>query len=162
MTDYICPTILAFREELEYIESVELAEFMKVVFEHAPASFYLDEELVAYTKQVFYVVKGILEGDSIRGTFRDMVYTAVLLSDLLVNEFTDEYKVMHPVALQPFLDKLNHKLPAQMLEAIMTVVEGHESSNSPSKQLDPKPGSPAFMVGLVHKVLRQQIVQVNI
>ncbi|GAK42096.1 hypothetical protein TCA2_4588 [Paenibacillus sp. TCA20] len=153
------PAVLIFKEELEQFNDPEIQSFTQNALSMAPESFYNDEELVTYTKNVYRILMGFLgEESKIRG-LADAFRAGALLQDLCFNETGDAYRRIHPVMVRTFLAPLKKDLQTNIFDAILGMVESHEADQSPSPLLEPKPTNSAFLLAMANKVARFNFIE---
>jgi hypothetical protein len=154
--------VAKFEQELKVIESEDIRAFAHNAIVASPPSFWKDKELVEYTKKVFKVVKELLDHDKVKPPIRDVILAGVLVSDMALNELSDRFKHLHPLAVAKVLEPVSKDLHQALWEGIIRIAEAHEGENTPSKLLEPKPGTPEHLVSLAHRLVRTNTVEVNI
>ena len=154
--------VAKFENELKVIESEDIRAFAHNAIVASPPSFWKDKELVAYTKKVFKVVKELLDHDKVKPPIRDVILTGVLLSDVALNELSDRFKHLHPLAAAKILEPVSKDIHKALWEGITRIIEAHEGENTPSKLLEPKPGTPEHLVSLAHRLVKNQTIEVKI
>ncbi|SFJ65434.1 hypothetical protein SAMN02799624_05398 [Paenibacillus sp. UNC496MF] len=163
MTD-IHAAVVTFRSELEKIESPDVRTFTQNVLSATSDSFYNDEQVVTHTKQVFKVLAAFLDKDFTKGMLRDIMLASVLLSDICLNSLEDELKYLHPIVVKEFISQVDMEtdLPQPVMEGLIAMIESHEWEQSPSKALEPKPGTPNFLTALANRIVRFDFVAITI
>jgi hypothetical protein len=152
--------VLVFREEIEEIVSEDLKVFLQNALSLTKESFYKNKETVTHTKNVFKIVNQLLKEEGTQGMLRDIILTAVVLSDIALNELPDDLKHLHPVAAETILRELKNDLAKPVYDGLLNIIEGHEGEKSPSASLEPKPGQPGFIVALANKIARFDFVTI--
>jgi hypothetical protein len=151
-----------FQGEINRIQNEDVKVFINNAIVDAPESFWEDQQLVDYTKRVFKVVEGMLDADNVEGMVRDIILTGVLLSDVSLNELSGDVKVLHPMMAKTHLKPAAGDLNPQLFDGICRIIEGHEGSDSPSKALEPKPGSPEHLVMIAHRLVQLDCVTIKL
>ncbi|ACK98775.1 hypothetical protein CN498_21680 [Bacillus thuringiensis] len=135
-----------FKKELEQIKDANLQTFFYNSLAIAPKSFHNDEGLMEYTKKAFYILYGFLNQRQIIGTVREALLGTTLLCDIMFNEFEDEMKKLHPVAVRTYLENhgMNKEIQQGLWENIMRAIEAHHGNKGASPSLDAKPGTAEY------------------
>lgn len=150
-----------FVKELEEIKQEDVKVFAHNALVSAPTSF-ISEQNTDHTKKVFYVVKSLIEMDGVTGPIRDVILTGALLSDIADQYLSEELNELHPVVAKTLLKPLADDLHAGLFEGIIRIVESHEGQNTPSKLLEPKPGSPEHLVAMAHRLVRNESIHIEV
>jgi hypothetical protein len=154
--------VATFENELKAIEFEDIRAFTHNAIVASPPSFWKDKELVTYTKKVFKVVKELLEHDKVKSPIKDVILAGVLLSDIAYNELSDQFKHLHPIAAGKLLEPVSKDVNKALLEGILRIIEAHEGDQTPSKLLEPKPGTPEHLVSIAHRLVKNQAIHVEI
>lgn len=156
------PAVLLFRKELEVLETDELKNFAHNALSLAKPGFYENEYVITHTQKVFRICKQLLDDAGTMGSLKDGMLIAVLLMDIAKSELSHEMDSLHPVAVKPFLESVRGSLNKQIFDAIINMIEGHEAENSPAPSLEPKGGTPGYLIALANKIVRMGCVSVEI
>jgi hypothetical protein len=154
--------VMIFRPELDLIISTDINAFAENMLSTAPEAFYQDEKLVTHVKKVFKLVNEMLVREGTGGPYRDMMLTAVLFSDMTLNSMPDDLKHLHPITISSIIREHGKELHSQVIDALIQMIEGHEGSRSPSRQLEPKMGQPGFIIALANQIARYEFVEINL
>ncbi|ARC67383.1 MULTISPECIES: hypothetical protein [Bacillus] len=158
------PTALDyFKKELDLLKDVSLKSLIYNALAVAPQSFHDDEETQEIVKSAFYILKGILEARNVEGTVKDAMLGTVLLCDIMVNEFEDNMKDLHTVAVRKYLEDLrvDKDVQQQFWQNIMRGVESHEGPNGASPLLDSKPGTAEAEITYAFMIARMKFVKLD-
>jgi hypothetical protein len=160
----IHPAVLVFRNELEQIESPDVRTFTQNVLSETSETFHSNDETVMHVKKTFKILAAFLEKDHTKGMLRDIMLASVLLQDICVNSLEDKLKYLHPLVAIDFVKQagMQNDLPAPVMDGLFAMIESHEWDESPSKTLEPKPGTPNFLVALANRVARFDFITVEI
>lgn len=156
------PAVILFRGELESLETEELSNFAHNALSLAKPAFYEDEDVITHTKKVFRVCKQLLKDAGTTGAFRDGMLIAVLLQDIAKSELSYDMDALHPVAVKPFIESIRGGLNKQIFDAIISMIEGHEAEHSPAAALEPKGGTPGYLIALANKIARMDFVTIEV
>lgn len=164
MTEITKPNaLIVFEKELEQIQDSSLNAFFYNALAVAPESFHSDEELLTYVKRAFYVLRGFLEQRGVEGAVRDALLGTTLLCDMMYNEFSEDMKPLHTVAVRNYLEKRNINKDVQLglWENIMRAIEGHNGDKGASPMLESKPGTAEYEVFKAFSVAKMPYVEIN-
>ncbi|HFF1838727.1 TPA: hypothetical protein ACGBET_003446 [Bacillus cereus] len=152
-----------FKKELEQIKDASLQAFFYNSLAVAPESFHNDEELMEYTKKAFYILRGFLEQRQVVGTVREALLGTTLLCDIMFNEFEDDMKSLHTVAVRTYLENrgMNEEVQKGLWENMMRAVEAHNGDKGASPLLDAKPGTAEYELAQAFAVARMPYVHIN-
>lgn len=152
-----------FKRELEQIENADLQVFFYNALAVAPESFHKDEELQKYTKTAFYILRGFLTQRNVTGAVRDALLGTTLLCDIMYNEFEDDMKPLHTVAVRTYLKNkdCDKDINIGLWENIMRAVESHNGDKGASPILDAKPGTAEYEVAQAFSVARMGYVKLD-
>jgi hypothetical protein len=154
--------VMAFRDELNKIESEDVKVFVVKALELASSAFSEDESVITHVKKVYRIVDSLLDKEGTRGMLRDMMLGAVLLCDLTVNDAPEPLQYLHPVTVDHLLQDIKNDIHKGMYDGFLSMIEGHEGNDSPSAQLDPKAGTPQYVIALANKIARFDFVTIEI
>lgn len=142
-TEIKAKAINYFERELALVKDANLHGFFYNALAVAPQSFHDDEDLMLHTKTAFYILKGILEQRRVQGTVKDALLGTVLLCDMMFNEFEDEMKALHPVAVRTYLENrgVDRDIQQGLWENIIRAVEAHNGDKGASPLLEAKAGT---------------------
>ena len=160
----IKPTALTyFKKELAMIKDASLQAFFYNALAVAPQSFHDDEELMAYDKKAFHILNGVLTHRDVQGAVRDALLGTVLLCDIMYNEFEDDMKALHTVAVRTYLENrgVDQDVQKGLWENIMRAVEAHNGDKGASPLLDAKPGTAENEVAYAFIIARLDYVHLN-
>jgi hypothetical protein len=161
-TSTISSTVLAFREELEVIESADLKTFLMNSLAMAPASYGEDALLIDYTKRVFKLTKEIVETEGLKGMLKDMMLGSILLADMMENEMPEAMKELHSFAVATHLKELKNDLSKAVWDGMMNLIEQHEGHLVTTASVEPKPGQPGYIIALAHRIARFNFVAIKL
>ncbi len=153
--------VIIFKDELDHMKTEEIRNFVHNAFSMAKPGFYENEEIVNHTKAVYRICKELLSESGTSGGLADGMLASVLLQDIAITELSSNLYSLHPVAVRPFLEPIKSGLNPDIFKAIINMIEGHESQYSPSYLLEPKPGTPAFIIAFANKFARMPFVTIK-
>jgi hypothetical protein len=155
--------LIFFEKEMNYIQDESLKTFFHNALVAAPLSFHNDEETMAVTKRAYHILRGFLEARDIKGVLRDAMLGTVLLCDIMVNEFDEDMRPLHTVAVRNHLRShgVDNGIQRQIWENIMRAVESHEGDKGASPLLDAKPGTAEFELLQAFNVARLPYIQLD-
>jgi len=155
--------LMIFRPELEGIVQADIKAFTENMLAAAPAVFYQNKETVSHTKRVFKLVNELLNREGTGGPYRDMMLTAVLLSDISENSLPEDLRYIHPLAAAKTIRDLGKDMiNGQMLDALAQMIESHEGPSSPSKRMEPPMGTPGFVIALANQIVRFEFISIEV
>lgn len=142
-TEIDAKAIHYFERELARITDANLQGFFFNALAVAPQSFHDDEELLLHVKKAFYFLGGMLDQRKVQGTVKEALLGTVLLCDMMFNEFEDEMKALHPVAVRTYLENrgVDRDIQQGLWENIMRAVEAHNGDKGASPLLEAKAGT---------------------
>jgi hypothetical protein len=153
----INPTAIQhFDKELAMIQDSTLQAFFYNALAVAPQSFHDDTELQDYVKVAFHILNGLLDQRNVQGAVRDALLGTTLLCDIMFNEFEEDMRSLHTVAVRTYLENrgVNKDINQALWENIMRAVESHNGSKGASPLLDAKPGTAEFEVFTAFSIAR--------
>jgi|GEM_PF-3510597 len=152
-----------FNRELSLIKDASIHALFHNALAVAPQSFHDDEELLEYVKTAFHILRGMLEQRNVTGLIRDALLGTTLICDIMYNEFNDDMRHLHTVAVRKYLEKHQvHKDVQQGLwENIMRAVEAHNGDKGASPILEAKPGTAEYEVAQAFAVARLGFVKLD-
>jgi hypothetical protein len=155
--------ISCFEKELQFIQDTTLQAFFYNALAVAPQSFHDDKELQEYDKAAFHILRGILEQKNVQGAVRDALLGTVLLCDIMFNEFVEDMRCLHTVAVRAYLENrgVNKDVQRGLWENIMRAVESHNGDKGASPILEAKPGTAEYEVALAFSVARLGFVKLD-
>lgn len=153
----------AFKRELAWIEDSTLQAFFYNALAVSPQSFHDDEALLENTKVAFHVLRGMLELRNVQGAVKDALLGTVLLCDIMQNEFSEEMRPMHTVAVRTYLEtrELDKDVQKGLFENVIRAIEAHESNKGASPLLEAKPGTAEYEVAQAFNVARLGFVKLD-
>lgn len=153
---------LIFRNELESMETEEIRNFASNALGLAGEEFAANEADIIHTKKVFRVCDQLLKDTGTAGAFRDGMLTAVLIMDIAKHKMPEGFDKLHPVAIGPMLESVKSCINPEIYKGILSMAEGHEAEHSPTLAMEPKPGSPAYLIALANKIVRMDFVNIEV
>jgi hypothetical protein len=148
-TATIKPTAIeTFDKELAMIKDDTLRAFFFNALAISPQSFHDDVKLQNNVKVAFHILRGLLEKRNVQGAVRDALLGTTLLCDIMFNEFEEEMRSLHTVAVRTYLENrgLNADIQKGLWENVMRAIEAHQGDKGASPMLDAKPGTAEFEV----------------
>ncbi|MCD7910917.1 hypothetical protein KC480_05180 [Bacillus velezensis] len=155
------PTALEyFKNELNLINDLSLRNLFYNALAVAPQSFHDDKEAQKLVKLAFHILKGILEARKIDGPIMDAMLGTTLLCDIMVNEFDENMKDLHTVAVRSYLEdkKVDKDVQQQFWQNIMRGIESHEGPYGASPLLDSKPGTAEAEITYAFMIARMEFI----
>jgi hypothetical protein len=155
--------ITYFERELNAIQDESLRSFFYNALAVAPQSFHDDEELQEYVKTTFHILRGLLEQREVKGAVRDALLGTVLLCDIMLNEFEENMRALHTVAVRTYLENrgVDKDVNKGLWENIMRAVESHNGDKGASPLLDAKPGTAEFEVLQAFNIARLGYIKLD-
>lgn len=160
----INPTALTyFEKELNMIQDATLQGFFFNALAIAPQSFHDDETLQENAKAVFHILRGLLEQRDVQGVVRDAMIGTVLLCDIMFNEFPEELRSLHTVAVRTYLENrgLKKDVNVGLWENIMRAVEAHNGDKGATPLLEAKPGTAEYEIAMAFNIVRLGFVKLD-
>ena len=152
-----------FKRELALIKDANIHALFYNALAVAPQSFHDDEELLEYVKTAFHILRGMLEQRNVQGVVRDALLGTTLICDIMYNEFDDDMRHLHTVAVRKYLEKrqVNKDVQQGLWENIMRAVEAHNGDKGASPILEAKPGTAEYEVAQAFAVARLGYVKID-
>lgn len=151
-----------FEKEIERLNgAADVQAFVNNAIVSAPKSFYTNDEVVKYTRKVFYVTEHLLEKDNVPSPIKEVILAGVLLSDIAVNVVDEDEKDFHPILALRYLNRVKKDINEALFEAISKIVLSHEGE-SQIKELAPKPGGPEHLVALANRIVKADFVDIKL
>ncbi|WAT23603.1 hypothetical protein O0R52_21645 (plasmid) [Bacillus halotolerans] len=152
-----------FKNELNQIKDMNLSNLFYNALAVAPQSFHDDKETQKIVKSAFYILKGILEARKVEGPVMDAMLGTVLLCDIMINEFDDNMKDLHTVAVRKYLEdkRVDKDVQQQFWQNIMRGIESHEGPNGASPLLDSKPGTAEAEITYAFMIARMKFINLD-
>lgn len=164
MSTTIHPTALTnFEKELAHIQDATLQGFFYNALAVAPQSFHDCTPLQQDVKTAFHILRGMLDQRNVQGAVRDAMLGTVLLCDIMFNEFTEELRSLHTVAVRTYLENrgLDKDINRGLWENIMRAVEAHNGDKGASPLLEAKPGTAEYEIAQAFNVARLGFVKLD-
>lgn len=151
-----------FKKELEFLQDESIRVFFHNALVAAPESFYQDTEAMTLVKRAYHILRGFMEARGVQGSLRDALLGTVLICDIMVNEFKEEQKNLHAVAVRGHLKAhgVDKDIQQPLWENILRAVEAHEGAEL-SPILDAKPGTAEFELLQAFNVARMNYVTID-
>lgn len=163
-TTTIVPTALEnFEKELNMIQDSTLQAFFYNALAVSPQSFHDDKELQDYVKVAFHILRGLLDQRNVQGAVRDALLGTTLLCDIMFNEFEEEMRSLHTVAVRTYLENrgIEKDINKGLWENIMRAVESHNGDKGASPILEAKPGTAEYEVFTAFSIARLGFVNLD-
>ena len=152
-----------FEKEMNFLQDESLKTFFHNALVAAPVSFHNDEDAMLVVKKAYHILRGFLDARDIKGVLRDAMLGTVLLCDIMVNEFEEDMRPLHTVAVRNYLKShgVDNGIQRQIWENIMRAVESHEGEKGASPILDAKPGTAEFELLQAFNVARLPYINLD-
>lgn len=160
MSDIRKPIFKTFAKEIDAIRTEEFKALIVCAYENASDAFHEADFLHDEIKEMYQFTAQFIDTQGLTGGLRDLVLTAVLLSDITLLNLPADLTYLHPITVKPYLYTLEVSINKQMLDAVISIIESHEGGNSPSSLLEPKPGTPGHILAILQLAKRLPCVSI--
>ncbi|MEB2276858.1 hypothetical protein LAV82_22840 [Bacillus sp. ILBB4] len=163
MTNINATALTYFEKELKGIQDASLQAFFYNALAVAPQSFHDDANLQEHVKTAYHILRGLLDQRGVKGTVRDALVGTTLLCDIMQNEFEEDMRPLHTVAVRKYLEKLEVQKDVNqgLWENVMRAVESHHGAEGASPLLDAKPGTAEYELAQAFSIARLGYVKLD-